>query len=108
MIIPATVLTVLAVLLPIVSALCAGGVLRRNHLVGIRFPALQASDAAWTAGHRAAILPSTVLAVLAVVLLVLSYAVPALALWGSILTMLVAIAGFAWGILAALRAARAA
>jgi hypothetical protein len=105
-IIVATVLTVLAVVLPIVSALCAVGVLRRNHLVGIRFPALEASDAAWVAGHRAAILPSTLFAIAAIVLLLLSYAMPALAVWGPIVTAVVALAGFAVGILLAVRAAR--
>ena len=36
----------------------ARGTLRRNHLFGIRIPSLLASDEAWTAGHRAAIVPS--------------------------------------------------
>ncbi|MCA1185304.1 MULTISPECIES: SdpI family protein [unclassified Saccharopolyspora] len=38
----------------LIQRLSSRGTLRRNHFVGIRTRATQASDAAWAAGHRAA------------------------------------------------------
>lgn len=46
-------------LLPVLSITAiycaASGLLPRNHIAGIRTPSVMASDAAWRAGHRAAI-----------------------------------------------------
>ncbi len=39
----------------VTSLLAASGKLERNHVAGIRLPSTMASDAAWRAGHRAAI-----------------------------------------------------
>ena len=41
-------------LVPYVVGRAAGGLLRRNHWVGIRTPATMSSDAAWRAAHAAA------------------------------------------------------
>jgi hypothetical protein len=42
--------------LSIVACHCAAsGILKRNHVAGFRIPSVMASDAAWRAGHRAAI-----------------------------------------------------
>lgn len=50
---------------PVVTAVMAGiaraaatGRIRRNQLIGIRLPSTMASDAAWHAGHRAAVGPA--------------------------------------------------
>ena len=46
-------------LLPLITVpstyLAASGKLRRNGMVGLRIPSTLASDAAWRAGHRAAV-----------------------------------------------------
>jgi hypothetical protein len=44
----------LAVLGAVITVLCAAGRIPANGLVGIRTPATRCSEAAWTAGHRAA------------------------------------------------------
>ncbi len=106
--VPAAVLTLLTVVLAVVSALCASGLIRRNHLAGIRFPVLLASDRAWRVGHRAAVLPSGVFGAIAAALLILGAVVPATEVWSHLLTIVVAVAGFVWAITAAVRAASAA
>jgi hypothetical protein len=45
-------------LLAVVTQLAGSGKIRRNGFIGIRIPPTMASDAAWTAGHKAAVLPS--------------------------------------------------
>lgn len=105
MIIPATVLTVLTVVLLAVAALCASGAIRRNHLVGIRFPVLFVSDDAWRSGHRAAIAPAAVGSVVAIAAVVLAYTVRSLEPWTSLVAILAAVGAFAWSITAALRTA---
>ena len=45
-------------LVVLVTQLAASGRIARNGLVGIRIPPTMASDAAWTAGHKAALMPS--------------------------------------------------
>ena len=56
----AWVFSALLLLLAVISTLAARGTLRRNHGMGIRLPALFASDAAWQAGHAAAVTPAWV------------------------------------------------
>lgn len=73
----ALIVAVLAVALTIAVVLCARGVIRRNPLVGIRIPSFFESDEAWMQGHRAAVLPMVIAAVLAVIVTIVGYAVPA-------------------------------
>ena len=42
----------------VVTQCAASGKIRRNGFVGLRIPPTMASDAAWVAGHRAAVAPS--------------------------------------------------
>ncbi|MGG7464963.1 hypothetical protein [Plantibacter sp. YIM 135347] len=52
----AQILLVLAGLLIIVTPVAASrGVLARNNVLGVRLPAVMASERAWEEGHRAAI-----------------------------------------------------
>lgn len=66
----AALLTIATAGLAGVSRLLASGTLGRNHLVGIRLPALLASEEAWQRGHQAAVRPLTITAVLALLALV--------------------------------------
>jgi len=45
----------LSVLATVIAGLAGRGTVGANGLVGIRTPALRSSDAAWRAGHRAAV-----------------------------------------------------
>jgi hypothetical protein len=45
----------LSVLATVIAGLAGRGTVAANGLVGIRTPALRSSDAAWRAGHRAAV-----------------------------------------------------
>lgn len=88
--------------------LCAAGVIRRNPWVGLRIPSLFASDAAWKAGHRAAVLPvlcSTVVnVVLAILALTMMAASPGTVLiWVALVVLL---AGTIIGAVLGSRAAR--
>lgn len=95
----------------IVSSMAAVGRIPRNRFVGIRFPATLASDAAWRAGHRAAVRPAWVscgivlivdVAVLAIGVRVENDQVVVLVLAGLL------VLAIAWMSVAAGRAARAA
>lgn len=56
----AWVFTALLLFLFIVALLASRGTIPRNHILGIRLPPLFESDAAWRAGHAAAIMPALV------------------------------------------------
>lgn len=88
-----------------IPALCGRGVIPRGWGVGIRLPAIQQSDAAWRAGHRAAVLPYSVFALVAVGVAVLPLAVPALSDADPALTAVVIIAGLVAGGIVGSRAA---
>jgi hypothetical protein len=66
------VLSVVSVLVAVLISLCGVGVIPRNPWAGLRIPSLFASDAAWVAGHRAAIVPMVCAAVVNIVLAVLA------------------------------------
>lgn len=66
--ISALILAAASVLIAVVIWLCGAGVIRRNPIVGLRLPALFASDDAWKAGHRAGVLPTIAAAVICVIL----------------------------------------
>ena len=53
----AYVLTAALLLVAVVNQFAASGKIRRNGFVGIRIPPTLASDAGWSAGHRAAAAP---------------------------------------------------
>ncbi|MGA0568381.1 SdpI family protein [Rathayibacter sp. KR2-224] len=88
-------------------ALCAAGVIPRNPWVGLRIPALFASDDAWSAGHRGAILPVICSAVVNVVLAVLATTVLS-EVRGPLLVGLVLLVLLAGTVMGAFRGARAA
>jgi hypothetical protein len=88
-----------------ILALCGRGVIPRGWGVGIRLPAIQQSDAAWRAGHRAAVLPYSVFALVSVGVAVLPLAVPALSDADPALTAVVIIAGLVAGGIVGSRAA---
>jgi ABC-type branched-subunit amino acid transport system permease subunit len=106
-VIPVTVLLVVAcVAMPVVMALCANGRIRLNHAVGIRIPPVTDSEDSWRRGHRAAVVPSTVFAVVSAAVLVLVLVVPALRLDGIWLALGSLLIGLGWATFAAVRAAR--
>jgi hypothetical protein len=106
--IPALLLAVAALLVLGTTQLAAWGVLRRNGWIGIRTRPLLASDAAWRAGHRAALpalrgtcLPVAIGGVIGSV--AAGAGMNSVASWGALLL----VAGIAWGTFRAGRAARA-
>lgn len=98
----------LMAVLALFSQHAAAGRIPRNHLVGIRLPSTQASDAAWRAGHRAAIVPSWIACVVLIVVdvgvVLLSRSVADTALATGVLVLF--LAGVAWISVAASGAAR--
>ncbi|QGN33719.1 SdpI family protein [Microlunatus sp. Gsoil 973] len=64
-----------------VSRMLAGGTIGPNPLVGIRLPALLASERAWQGGHRAAVRPLTITALVAFLALVGSVVAAGTVLW---------------------------
>lgn len=101
----AIVLAVVGLAFIPILALCGRGVIPRGWGVGIRLPAIQQSDAAWRAGHRAALLPYAVFALAAVGVAVLPVVAPALADADPALTAVVIIAGLVVGGILGSRAA---
>lgn len=101
------VLCVVSIAVAVGITLCAAGVIRRNPWIGIRIPSLFASDEAWKAGHRAAVLPVVCSAVVNVVLAVLALTVlpPAP---GSVLLWVVLVVLIAGTVIGAVVGARAA
>src|ERR1700712_3677147 len=68
----AYILTAALLLVAVVNQLAASGRIRRNGFVGIRIPPTLASDAGWSAGHRAAAAPLWIGLVLTAVACVVS------------------------------------
>lgn len=54
----AIVLPLALLLLAVVTQLAANGVIKRNGFAGIRIPSTVSDDAAWLAGHKAAVTPA--------------------------------------------------
>lgn len=91
-----------------VLALCARGVIPRGWAVGIRLPALQQSDAAWRAGHAAALVPYAVFAVVGALLALSPLVFPNVADWAPLLTTVAVVAGLIIGSVRGVRAANSA
>ena len=72
MFVASIVLLLAAISMPIVIQACANGRIRVNPIAGIRIRNVMASEAAWRAGHKAAVVPSWIGAGLAVVLSLVS------------------------------------
>ncbi|MCU1526782.1 MAG: hypothetical protein JWP75_545 [Frondihabitans sp.] len=106
MIFPAIVLFFVAIVIVASTVAAATGLLRLNHVVGIRVHWFLFSEEAWEAGHLAALLPMTIGGVIAVAGGFVCLYRP-----GSggvlIVTILLLIALMAFGILRGDRAARA-
>ncbi|HWD61781.1 MAG TPA: SdpI family protein [Humibacter sp.] len=75
MVIGAVVVAILSIAVIVLIPLCATGRIRRNPFIGLRLPAFFASDEAWMAGHRAAVLPSVCGGVVGLVAAILVVAV---------------------------------
>ncbi len=88
-----------------VLALCARGVIPRGWAVGIRLPALQQSDAAWRAGHAAALVPYAVFAVVGALVALSPLAFPSIADGAPMLTMVAILVGLIVGSVRGVRAA---
>ncbi|WP_187288850.1 hypothetical protein [Microbacterium sp. B19] len=88
-----------------VIALCASGVIPRGWAVGIRLPALQQSDAAWRAGHAAALVPYAVFAVVGALLALSPLVFLSLADWAPLLTTVAVLVGLIVGSVRGVRAA---
>jgi hypothetical protein len=57
------VVGVVAIAAPVLMYLCGRGVVRRNPFAGIRIASFFASEQNWQTGHRAAVLPTAIAAV---------------------------------------------
>ncbi|MGA1838632.1 SdpI family protein [Herbiconiux sp. 11R-BC] len=86
----------------LIACVAAGqGVLRRNHVFGVRFPAMMRSDAAWRRGHLAGVLPAGIAFAVAAICSTVGLSVP-LAYGGTIVAF---VGGVIWVVLRASRAA---
>lgn len=96
-----------AVLVLVIAILCANGVLPRNRGVGLRIPALMASDESWRAGHRAAILPSAVGALASVIATIVVLVQPSLQSIGPLVLTITLVVPLIWATFRANHVARA-
>lgn len=99
------VVGLVAVLVAGMVRLCASGRIPRNQFAGIRLPALFASDAAWRAGHRAALVPTVAGSAVAIVIAAPTALIPAFGLVGLTVETLAMFAGVIVGAVFANRAA---
>ena len=88
-----------------VLGLCARGVIPRGWAGGIRLPALQQTDAAWRAGHAAAVVPYAVFAVVGALLALSPLVFPSLADGAPMLTTVAVVVGLIVGSVRGVRAA---
>lgn len=84
------IFTALLVVLVVACVGAARGAIPVNHLFGVRLPVLMRSEAAWRAGHAAAIVPAVCAAAVALTASSVAIAFPG--------AHLVAIAAFAGGV----------
>ena len=98
------ILVAVMLLVVVVTQLASSERVARNGFVGIRIPPTMASDAAWAAGHKAALIPSWIGFGLIVVVAVVAQFMH-LADWILIVVLLLFLA---WTVVAAWRGARSA
>ncbi|MES2094432.1 MAG: SdpI family protein [Actinomycetota bacterium] len=91
-------------LIAVVTQLAASGRIGRNGFVGIRIPPTLASEAAWRAGHRAAVLPTWIGFVVVIITAVVAQFAPQAFVVVVVLLLLFLV----WAVLAAWLAARSA
>ena len=84
----------LAVIFMVIIPLCASGAIKANRFVGIRWPALQASEAAWERGHRAAIPATFIGGALAIAVGVVFLFFPETGALGPIMSFVFLLTGF--------------
>ncbi|MCU1527566.1 MAG: hypothetical protein JWP75_1329 [Frondihabitans sp.] len=96
------VFTGLLFVLTVFSVAAGRGLVPKNHFAGIRFPALMRSDAAWRAGHAAAVFPAGIAFVVGLAFSVIGIIAPA-AQWGSIVAF---VGGLIWVVARATKAAK--
>jgi len=89
----AVIVAVLTVAVAIAMSLCARGVIGRNPLVGIRIPSFFESDEAWKRGHRAAVVPTVIAAVLALGVTIAGFALPRFGVAATIVNLALLLAG---------------
>jgi len=100
----AYILAAAMLLVVVVTQLAASGRISRNGFIGIRIPSTMTSDAAWTAGHKAARLPSWIgFALVAITAGVAQFIPEANTVLIAILLLFLA-----WSVVAAWRGARSA
>ncbi|MEN9752055.1 MAG: SdpI/YfhL protein family [Actinomycetota bacterium] len=85
---------VLALAFMVIIPLCATGVIKANRFVGIRWPILRSSEAAWERGHRAAIVPTFVGGALAIVAAIIGIVIDANSAIGVIVSFVFLLSGF--------------
>jgi hypothetical protein len=101
LIVVARVFTGLLLLLVVVCFAAGRGAIPVNSFVGIRIPALKRSEAAWRAGHAAAVMPAVIAFVIAGMCSGIGLVAP-VAYWGTIVAM---VGGVIWVFVRATRAA---
>lgn len=84
---------------------CAAGLIKPNHGIGLRIPATQRSETAWRVGHRAAIPAAVTGTAVIVVAMIVSLADPKSGPAMMIVAVTVFVAELIWMVLAANRAA---
>ncbi len=88
--------------------LAGRGVIRRNRVVGIRLPHVLESDDTWREGHRAAVGPASVGAIVAALIWVIAALAPSVSPATPIVVVLAVAGELAWAAAAAVQAARTA
>jgi SdpI/YfhL protein family len=98
------ILAAVLLVIAVVSAAAGRGAIRRNPYAGIRLPPLQRSEAAWRAGHAAAVVPSIVAFVVTMVASAIAIALPVVE-WAAVVAFVL---GAVWAVTLAARRANAA
>ncbi len=102
----AVVLAGTAIFVVVLVILCARGVIPPNGAVGIRIPALLASEHGWRTGHRAAILPTAIGAVAAVAVTLLALLQPSIQSSGTGIVLGMVVLPLVWAVIRANKAAQ--
>ncbi|MDL9978049.1 SdpI family protein [Microbacterium candidum] len=101
----AVILVVAAYVVVLLIVLCGRGVIKVNGAVGLRVPALMASEGAWEAGHRAAVAPTIAGALVATLFLSAATLMTGMRDIVVLPVLLALVGGVAWGAVIGSRAA---